>query len=49
MTDSTEQADLTLAAGTLVNGYRIERELGRGAMSVVYLAQQLDLQRPVSL
>ena len=49
MTDSTEQADLTLAAGTLVNGYRIERELGRGAMSVVYLAQQLDLQRPVAL
>ena len=49
MTDSTEQANQTLAAGTLVNGYRIERELGRGAMSVVYLAQQLDLQRPVAL
>lgn len=49
MTDSTEQANQTLAAGTLVNGYRLERELGRGAMSVVYLAQQLDLQRPVAL
>ncbi len=49
MTETTEQDNQTLPAGTMVNGYRVERELGRGAMSVVYLAQQLDLQRPVAL
>jgi serine/threonine protein kinase len=38
-----------LMAGTVINGYRIERELGRGAMAVVYLATQLDLERPVAL
>lgn len=38
-----------LASGTVINGYRIERELGRGAMAVVYLATQLDLERPVAL
>ncbi|NMA45949.1 MAG: serine/threonine protein kinase [Lentisphaerae bacterium] len=38
-----------LAPGTVINGYRIERELGRGAMAVVYLATQLDLERPVAL
>ena len=30
-------------------GFRIERELGRGAMAVVYLATQLSLKRPVAL
>lgn len=39
----------SLAPGTLLNGYRIEHELGRGAMAVVYLATQLDLRRPVAL
>lgn len=38
-----------LTAGTVINGYRVERELGRGAMAVVYLATQLDLERPVAL
>lgn len=38
-----------LMAGTVINGYRVERELGRGAMAVVYLATQLDLERPVAL
>ncbi|MBR4125545.1 MAG: serine/threonine protein kinase, partial [Victivallales bacterium] len=37
-----------LQPGTIVNGYRIERELGRGAMAIVYLATQLDLERPVA-
>ena len=30
-------------------GYRLERELGRGAMAVVYLAMQLSLNRLVAL
>ena len=30
-------------------GFRIERELGRGAMAVVYLATQLSLKRSVAL
>lgn len=46
---SNQQDNAILAAGTLVNGYQIVRELGRGAMSVVYLARQLDMDRPVAL
>jgi serine/threonine protein kinase len=41
-----------LAPGTLVAGnyrYQIVNEIGRGAMAVVYLAKQVDLQRPVAL
>ncbi|MGN0879112.1 MAG: protein kinase [Oligosphaeraceae bacterium] len=37
-----------LAPGTVISGFRIERELGRGAMAIVYLATQLDLDRPVA-
>lgn len=33
----------------LIPGYRIERELGRGGMGVVYLATDLALQRPVAI
>lgn len=32
-----------------IPGFCIERELGRGGMATVYLAQQLSLQRPVAL
>ncbi|MFF2552149.1 serine/threonine-protein kinase [Nocardia sp. NPDC058058] len=35
----------TLAAGTLVAGYRIERRIGAGGMGSVYLAQHPRLQR----
>jgi len=45
---STEHSD-KLAPGTDIGGYRIECELGHGAMAVVYRAIQLNLQRPVAL
>lgn len=48
MSENENQEQLELASGTVINGYRIERELGRGAMAIVYLATQLDLQRPVA-
>jgi hypothetical protein len=35
--------------GDQVAGYRIERQLGRGGMGVVYLAEQTRLQRRVAL
>ena len=33
----------------LANRYTIERELGRGGMAIVYLAQDLKLERPVAI
>lgn len=39
----------TLKDGTVIAGYMIERELGRGAMATVYLAQDLKHHRPVAL
>lgn len=35
--------------GTVMNGFRIERQLGAGGVGVVYLARQLLLDRPVAL
>lgn len=38
-----------IAPGTEFAGYRIESVLGRGGMSVVYVAEHLSLQRKVAL
>ena len=43
-----DQAGRTVGGATLA-GYRIERRLGRGGMSVVYLAEDLALGREVAL
>ncbi|MFQ5425705.1 MAG: serine/threonine-protein kinase, partial [Gaiellales bacterium] len=46
MTDSVS-ADPRI--GSVIAGYRVERLLGRGGMSVVYLAEHLRLKRKVAL
>lgn len=38
-----------LPPGTVIAGFRIEREIGRGAMGVVYLARQVNLDRCVAI
>lgn len=49
MPEDDSQQFKNILPGTILNGYKIEREIGRGAMAVVYLAIQLDLERPVAL
>ena len=44
-----EDRPLSLSAGSRFGGYLIERTLGRGGMGIVYLARQLELDRPVAL
>jgi serine/threonine-protein kinase len=39
----------TLEPGDRIAGYRIERQIGRGGMAVVYLAEQVTLGRMVAL
>jgi hypothetical protein len=40
----------TLAFATALDGqYRLEREIGRGGMGIVYLARDLKLDRPVAI
>lgn len=43
------RAKRILSPGTQIAGYRIEAELGQGAMAVVYRAVQLNLDRRVAL
>lgn len=45
----TDTSPLPPSAGAVIAQYRIEREIGRGAMGVVYLAIQEKLERPVAL
>ncbi len=42
-------ASAPLGAGVELGGFRIEREIGRGGMSIVYLAEQPALKRKVAL
>ncbi len=38
-----------IAPGTVINGFQVAHEIGRGGMGVVYLARQLDLDRDAAL
>jgi eukaryotic-like serine/threonine-protein kinase len=47
--DRRNAPDLTDPELPLIEGYRLERELGRGGMGVVYLARRLEDNLPVAL
>ena len=42
-------ASTPLTAGTVLDGFRLIREIGRGGMATVWLAEQEDLCRPIAL
>ena len=43
------EASLAIGPGTVLDGYRLVREIGRGGMALVFLAVHEDLQREVAL
>src|SRR5512139_3600773 len=43
------EAMMTVSFGSELAGYRIEDEIARGGMGVVYRATELALERPVAL
>jgi len=47
--DPPAAAAVSLPPGTRIGDYEIRREIGRGGMGVVYLAQDVHLARPVAL
>jgi hypothetical protein len=42
-------ASTQLQPGTIVGGFQVESEIGRGGMGIVYRAKQLNLERQVAL